>query len=234
MVWDSTIRFLEMLVEYRTDTEVSERILRHWIYPIMDQKLAIAYEKLCELLEVHQEHPMTTNYGFMEIKKTFQEKRNNTLAKERLAREFSSPDQTLAANDVTRIVTALELKADASMDLIAAEDAFDSMQAYYEVISILQRVITPITLNSNILQVAMKLFADNVPSLVIHASVLRKMPEILSPTSIGLMDDSLVARIAGETEQKAQHRLKIARRLETLEAGARTCKQYVIRTKTCK
>jgi hypothetical protein len=68
----------------------------------MAERLEAANGKLNELLEVHKDHPMTTNHDFVENRRKIQQKRSD---------EESSTD----------------------MDLVAAEEAFDNMNAYYKV-----------------------------------------------------------------------------------------------------
>jgi uncharacterized Fe-S cluster-containing protein len=68
----------------------------------MDRSLELAEEKLKELLEVHKDHPMTTNHEFIDNRRKLQKQRSE---------ESPTTD----------------------MDLVAAEDAFDNMNAYYKV-----------------------------------------------------------------------------------------------------
>jgi hypothetical protein len=75
----------------------------------------------------------------------------------------------------------------------------------------------------------MKLFTDNVPTLVIQASIVRGMHNILCPTNVFAMDPELVAKIAGESEDKVLEREELLRKLATLEAGSRICNQYALR-----
>lgn len=101
-VWNATKRFLELVLNYLTDEDVCDKILRLWLDPIMAERLEAANGKLNELLEVHKDHPMTTNHDFVENRRKIQQKRSD---------EESSTD----------------------MDLVAAEEAFDNMNAYYKV-----------------------------------------------------------------------------------------------------
>ena len=66
----------------------------------------------------------------------------------------------------------------------------------------------------------MKLFMDNVPTLAIQAPIIRKLDEVLCPTEVFSMPPELVAKIAGESEEKMQERKEILSKLSTLEAGA--------------
>jgi hypothetical protein len=87
---------------------------------------------------------------------------------------------------------------------------------------------------TDILQIAMNLFTDNVPTLVVQAQIIREVPNILCPTAVFSMDADIIKRIAGETQEKIDERDAILRRLTILEKGARICKQYAKRPHSCK
>lgn len=75
-VWDSTKRFIELVLQYLTDDEVCDKLLRYWLDPIMGERLEAANSKLDELLDVHKDHPMTTNYDFVDNRRRIQQKRD--------------------------------------------------------------------------------------------------------------------------------------------------------------
>ena len=75
----------------------------------------------------------------------------------------------------------------------------------------------------------MKLFMDNVPTLAIQAPIVRKLDEIMCPTSVFRMDAEIITSIAGESEEKVHEREEVISKLAVLEAGARICKQYALR-----
>ena len=56
--------------------------------------------------------------------------------------------------------------------------------------------------------------------------------EILSPSQILDMDDSLVTAIAAEPEEAQNERLLLTEKQKVLEAGLQTCKRYVRRRAT--
>lgn len=90
-----------MVLQYLTDDDVCNKILKFWLDPIMEQSLEAANNKLNELLEVHKDHPLTTNRDFVDNRRKLQQTKD----------EDSNLD----------------------MDLVAAEDALDNMNAYYKV-----------------------------------------------------------------------------------------------------
>jgi hypothetical protein len=81
----------------------------------------------------------------------------------------------------------------------------------------------------------MKLFMDNVPTLAIQTPIVRKIPEMLSPTAVSTrMDTDTIRKIAGESEEKIRDREESSRRLTILEDGARICREYAIRPRSGK
>ena len=78
-------------------------------------------------------------------------------------------------------------------------------------------------------QIAINLFTDNVPTLAIQSPIIRGIPNMFCPTAVYMMETEVVTRIAGESEEKTMERDAILRRMETLEKGARICKQYAKR-----
>ncbi|OBT89992.1 hypothetical protein VE02_01614 [Pseudogymnoascus sp. 03VT05] len=206
--WEITNKFLELMLQHLTDDDVREKIFRLWLNPIMAQKLETAYGKLDELLEVHKEHPLTTNHYFMDNRKKLQQRD----AKEELQRKLKSmatPGLMLSVEDVAALIKNSGSEVSPDMDMLAAEDAYDNMMAYY--------------------RVSMKLFMDNVPTLAIQAPIVRNLDEVLCPTTVFRMSPELVMKIAGESEEKMQEREEIISKLSTLEAGAQICRQYAMR-----
>jgi hypothetical protein len=99
----------------------------------MAKKLGAANAKLDELLEVHKEHPLTTNHHFLDNRKKLQQKSTQDQLQEMLNREFNRPSDKLSAEDVSRLMSNLSTTVNPDMDMVASEDAFDNMNAYYEV-----------------------------------------------------------------------------------------------------
>jgi len=75
----------------------------------------------------------------------------------------------------------------------------------------------------------MKLFMDNVPSLAIQAPIVREIPSMLCPADVYSMASEIVAKVAGESEEKTAHRAQLLHERQTLENGSRICKQYAMR-----
>ncbi|MCJ1479574.1 hypothetical protein MMC13_008260 [Lambiella insularis] len=209
-VWEYINKFIEGLLLHQTDTVVADSILRIWLQPIMEQRLTAAYEELEKLVAVHKEEPMTLNHYFLDNVKKRKQRDIKDDFEERLRKKFVEPDQTLSISDVAAIMASVNPGISPDMDLVAAEDAFDNMQAFYKV--------------------AMKTFMDNVPTLAIRAHIVLKVPSMLCPTSVYSMDAELVAKIAGESEERTSYREDLQRKLATLKTGANICKQHAVRS----
>ena len=82
----------------------------------MSKKLESAYAKLDELLEVHKEHPLTTNHYFIDNRKKLQQKTGKEEIEERLKKEFAQPNQKLTVDDIFRIVAAVNPNVNPDMD----------------------------------------------------------------------------------------------------------------------
>ena len=132
-VWEATNKFLELLLRHLTDDEACENILQFWLDPIMEDKLTSAYAKLDELLEVHKDYPMTTNSHFVSSSKRPRQDNSQEQLEDAMNKALLQPGQKMGIQEINRLLSAMSAKADLDMDMIAAEEAFDNMNAYYEV-----------------------------------------------------------------------------------------------------
>ncbi|KAH8678563.1 P-loop containing nucleoside triphosphate hydrolase protein [Tricladium varicosporioides] len=204
-VWNTTKSFIEQALQYLADTTVSDALLRHLLDPIMDERLKLAYAKLNELMAVHKEHPETRNHYFTDRFNALQ--RKQYLAKTtRMLQDAFERHGTMTGDDVPHLLASLRENTEVDMDLIAAESTFNAMEAFYKV--------------------AMTLFIDNVPNLVVRAIIASSLPSMFCPKSVFAMNPDLVKKIASETEEKSLQRQEISDRLRALEAGNDLCKQY--------
>jgi len=143
--WEITNRFLGLVLQHLTDDDVCEKLLRLWLNPIMAQKLEAAYDKLDELLDVHKEHPLTTNHYFMDNRKKFQQKDTKDEMQRKL-KSVTKPGQMMSVDDISLLMLNLNSDVGFDMDMLAAEDAYDNMMAYYKV-----NIAVPITASYNLL-----------------------------------------------------------------------------------
>ena len=103
----------------------------------MEEKLNLAYSKLDELLEVHKDYPMTTNSHFVNHSRGYRTPRQDSSKKtlESMLTERLQSRQDVSVDEIARMMSNMTTKADLDMDMdmLAAEEAFDNMNAYYEV-----------------------------------------------------------------------------------------------------
>ena len=102
----------------------------------MEQRLEAAYSKLRELTAVHQQAPMTTNH------ETLNFVRNNLRSSisgdledklQDLSQQSDGTQAAINAEDAAAILSLTGRNTNTQSDLVAAEDALDNMQAFYEV-----------------------------------------------------------------------------------------------------
>jgi hypothetical protein len=113
------------------DGDVADKMFRLWIVPIMQKKLEAAYGKLEELLEVHKEHPMTTNHQFVDNRMEIKLQKRDKDFEDRV--NSAAPDHLFRAHEIITMKLASIPKISPDMDVVAAEDALDNMIAYYRV-----------------------------------------------------------------------------------------------------
>jgi len=99
----------------------------------MEEKLNSAYGKLDELLEVHKDFPMTTNSHFVNKSKTLREGNSKEKFEEAMKGFLMQPGQKISMDEVSRLLSTMIPATNMDMDMVAAEEAFDNMNAYYEV-----------------------------------------------------------------------------------------------------
>ena len=132
-VWEATNQFLELVLKHLTDEEASEKIFTFWIYPIMAQKLEAAHRKLDELIEVHKDHPITTNPHFIGNKKKPRQKSSKDELELALQKEFKKSNKKMSLDEINEILSSVDQNFNLDIDLMAAEEALDNMTAFYEV-----------------------------------------------------------------------------------------------------
>lgn len=80
----------------------------------------------------------------------------------------------------------------------------------------------------------MKLFIDNIPTLVTEVTLLAPIPRMFCPKVVYKMKPDMIAQIASESEEKKLEREELSLKLETLESGWGICRRHVARMKAGK
>jgi hypothetical protein len=99
----------------------------------MEERLNYAYSKLDELLEVHKDYPMTMNSQFINTSKETREGNKEQQLEDAMRQALIQPGQKVSIDEITRLLSTMNTKPNSDMDMVAAEEAFDNMNAYYEV-----------------------------------------------------------------------------------------------------
>ncbi|TKA53129.1 hypothetical protein B0A49_11929 [Cryomyces minteri] len=137
-----------------------------------------------------------------------QKQKSEAAVKERLE-EALADGSSISKDDIPWLISLLRENAQPDMDLVAAESTYNAMDALYKV--------------------AMKLFIDNVPNLVVRAIIVSQMPSMFCPESVYAMDSATVKKIASESEAKQIRRRELSEKLAALDAGSALCNQYALR-----
>lgn len=131
-VWDTTKEFVEQALLYLTDSTVSDALLRHLLDPVMDDRLAMAYVKLDELMAVHKEHPETRNHYFTDRYNALQARQYENKTTQVLEDAFEKRGE-MTEEDIPHLLAMLREDKEVKMYWIAAESTYNAMEAFYKV-----------------------------------------------------------------------------------------------------
>lgn len=124
---------LEKILEYLAEPVLSDALLRVWLDPLMDECLRNARAKLDELLAVRERHPITTNHYFRDTVYEMRHKRREVSLRKELTALFAANKGRLEIEDIDDIISSTCPEVDPDMDVDAAEEVFDNMNAFYKV-----------------------------------------------------------------------------------------------------
>ncbi|ORY60239.1 dynamin family protein [Pseudomassariella vexata] len=215
-VWDAAKDFLELVVAHIADGSTSKALLQEVFGPALDALLNTLNTKAVELLNPHQNgHPITYNHYFTEALQRARVERRKTQVASTLAKYLGiSSDETTTTTvyikqtvNVSELIGALTEQSEPDMDLFAASEALDCMNAYYKV--------------------ALKRFIDDVAIEIIETNMISALIDVFSPVSVYGMSPRLVARIAGESKDNATQRENLRKQLDILQKGSDTCKRFI-------
>lgn len=63
-------------------------------------------------------------------------------------------------------------------------------------------------------------------NLAVESCLVRKIPEILTPISVGKMTDERLTELAAESEDSQSQRGQLQEDVEVLESGLAVCRRY--------
>lgn len=73
---------------------------------------------------------------------------------------------------------------------------------------------------------ALKRFIDDVAVEVVEVKLVQSLPGLFTPLKVFEMPSELVGRIAGESDENRALREQLDKKLQILEKGLRTCRQF--------
>ncbi|KAI9832289.1 MAG: hypothetical protein M1819_004467 [Sarea resinae] len=213
-VWKKVHAFLELAVRYLADGYVCDALFQFIIDPIWDLRIEKANEKLASLMKDLSGHPITYNHYLTDnVRKQENEDRRIEI---RRKLKIAFQRGKLTEVDTDWITSLLVPGEDPDMDRIAAKATLNHMNAYYKVEKL----------------VSMKVFIDNVPIQVLESEFINGLSSVFDPTGVLNMDAELVAKVAGESEERQNQREDLQKKLEILHQSDATCKAYASRVST--
>lgn len=231
-VWQAAKCLLEIILEHIADPVVGDSLLRAWLDPLMDQFLRDAHAKLEELIAVRGKDPITTNHDFRDIVRKMRLDRNKPFLTQRIAELFTQYGGRLQQSQIPLIVSAIYPNVEPDMDTDAAEDLFDNMNAFYEVWYYSSLYIVLSRFEPNVHKVALKLFIDNIPTLVNEVALLAPILNMFCPKVVFKMKPEIVTNIMTESDEKKTEREELTHKKRVLDTGRDICRQYASRKTT--
>ncbi|KAI2848658.1 hypothetical protein CBS147343_4817 [Aspergillus niger] len=209
--WEAVEGFLSLLTNYVADEATSVILFDKVISPALNQ-LKESLMKACEdLVGSHQQgHPITYNHYFTENIQNIRADRREVALRRTIKKFFKTEDlrETYLEGyqDLEGLVQSLLSFDEPDMMRFASAEALDCMLAYYKV--------------------ALKRFIDDVAVEVVEVKLVQSLPGLFTPLKVFEMPSELVSRIAGESDENRALRQQLDKKLQILEKGLRTCRQF--------
>ncbi|GKZ78537.1 hypothetical protein AnigIFM56816_002211 [Aspergillus niger] len=209
--WEAVEEFLSVLTSYVADEATSVILFDKVISPALNQ-LKESLLKACEdLIGSHQQgHPITYNHYFTENIQNIRADRREVALRRTIKNFFGADDLRKTYLDgyhnLEGLVQSLLSFDEPDMMRFASAEALDCMLAYYKV--------------------ALKRFIDDVAVEVVEVKLVQSLPGLFTPLKVFEMPSELVSRIAGESDENRALRQQLDKKLQILEKGLRTCRQF--------
>lgn len=107
------------------------------------------------------------------------------------------------------------------MDKFASYAAIDMMEAYYKVRTPYSTAARVNLSPANREQVTLKKVVDDISVLAIKECQIQKLPNLFMSETVFCLDDTVIERIADESEESRAERELCSTKLRILEAGLR-------------
>lgn len=135
-VWQATRVLLERVVEHLTDSDLGDKLFRFLLDSLMDDLLRKAQVKLGEINAVRDKAPATTNHYFRDTVTKMRRDRDIARMRPKLKRLIDQKlleQGGLGTRHINDIILTAYPDVEPDMDIAAAEDVFDYMNAFYKV-----------------------------------------------------------------------------------------------------
>ncbi|GKZ37752.1 hypothetical protein AbraIFM66950_009435 [Aspergillus brasiliensis] len=211
--WKVVEEFLSLLTGHVADEATSVILFDKVISPALIQLRQSLIKSCEELVGSHQQgHPITYNHYFTETLQKIRAERRAVCIRKTLKDFFGIQDlqnYSLYRNsyNLEDLVQSLLSFDEPDMIRFASTEALDCMLAYYKV--------------------ALKRFIDDVAVEVVEVKLVQSLPGLFTPLKVFEMPAELVSRIAGESDENRTLRKQLNKKLQVLDKGLWTCRQFV-------
>ncbi|KAI5917849.1 P-loop containing nucleoside triphosphate hydrolase protein [Camillea tinctor] len=213
-VGKAAAEFLSLVIAHIADDTIARSLIRNVVKPALKEIFAATDAKTTELLDSHRcLHPVTYNSQYSESVQAISDKRRKEFCSNVVKGFFGTLGSLQTGyNDyggsshtynLESLVEKLSVRTEPDIERFAASEALDCMDAYYN------------------------RFIDDVAVEVIESKLVSSLSDILSPLAVVEMSPSLVASIAGESQESRKKREDLVKQLEVLKYGSETCKRFV-------
>ena len=246
---ESSMSTANLIVDHVSD-EMTGSVLRNRIIgPVTDSFKKTLRTQTPQILLPHQiGHSITYNRCLIEnIQKSRAEHQRKQMARKLDA--SLGTDQEKGKNrcearsvDVISLLNTNTCNSIADMDRYACSEAIDCMRAYYRFSSLhpvprtntcarypicirYAPIAIPFERCLTAVQVAIKTLIDDLSVLAQERCLLQQLPDMFSPKFVVGLGDATMEKVAAETDDSKQDRLKTEEKLKVLQTGLVTIKK---------
>ncbi|KAL2856524.1 P-loop containing nucleoside triphosphate hydrolase protein [Aspergillus pseudoustus] len=199
-------RFIQSALKYVVKDAKVRQSLTQSIRNTLDVNAREAYEELNRILGDEARHPITYNHYYTDnIQKARldRSKKDLKVSMDDIIREDWNGKFHVSnsRDEINRLLSSLQDRVIVDMTERACMDARTDLVAYYKV--------------------AMKTFVDNVCRQVIERHILAKLPNVFDPVTVSAYTDDDLLRLAAESSQIRNQRVKALQLQVALEQSLR-------------
>ena len=124
--------FVQAVLDAITDHDISEKLQARYLDLAFKVHLENAHSELEKILAVHKRAPLTTNSRFQAKIRAVEVKKIRNEIADTLQAQYDSRNQR-RHDEVISAIRKFNIPSQVAPNMAAAEDAFETMLAYYEV-----------------------------------------------------------------------------------------------------